>query len=109
MKFKLKIVPSWFSSDYVVFKYKKGIFWHTIHCCSETGYGIYDMCKWDYLTYRIGEGNFDYEKEKFSTYDKIKEFEAEEWKELIDNNKKLKEEQKEYEEKKKKSYERANR
>jgi len=93
MAFKLKIVESWFSKKYVEFKYtKNGIFWKKIYCCKPPSlYHIDYDYTWEPLFYKLGNGNFDCEKENFSTYEKIKEFEKQEWEKYIKGNESLKE------------------
>lgn len=77
-KFILKIVPAWFSEDYVSFKYSRngGITWSYIHTASRS-----TLDGWEYkrLTYRLRNGNFDEEKRKFSSYTAVKEYEDEQY------------------------------
>lgn len=87
--FKLKIAPTWFSDDFVCFKYtRNGVFWHTIKCCKNP---FLNSLNYNYefgtLTYPLDDGNFEYEKEKFSTYEKVKAFEAAEYQEYIEKQK----------------------
>ena len=93
-KFKLKIVKSWFSDGYINFKYTtNGFTWKYIHCHQESWLGLLDYDPtWEKLSYRFNfYSNFDYEKEKFSTAEKIKAYEAQEWKEYLNDMKSIKE------------------
>lgn len=109
-KFKLRIVPAWFSSDYVQFEYtRNGKTWHTIYTCSSPFLGHLDYnYVWERLSYRLGNGIFDHEKEKFSSYEKIKAYEEQQYKKYIDGNKDLERQREEIRERKKEAYKRAN-
>lgn len=79
--FKLRIVPSWFSKDYVELEYSAngGKTWKRIYCAAAPFFGSIDYdWKWEPLHYRLGNGDFTYEKEKFSSYQKIIDFEKSE-------------------------------
>lgn len=82
--FKLKIVPAWFSSDYVSFQFSAngGESWETIYCASPPYLGLVDYdWEWKPLAYRLNSGStFKHEKEKFSSYQKILDYEANELK-----------------------------
>lgn len=108
--FKLKIVESWFSEKYVEFKYtKNGIFWKKIYCCRPPFLGHLDYnYTWEPLCYGLGGGNFDCEKEKFSTYEKIKEFEKQQWEEYVKGNKSVKRQRNEMKQKQLEALKRAN-
>lgn len=110
MAFKLKIVRSWFSDEYVEFKYtKNGIFWKKIYYCEPPFLGCLDNDYiWEPLSYRLGNGNFDYEKEMFSTYEKIKKFEEQEWKKYIEGNESIKRQREEMRQKRLDALKRAN-
>jgi len=107
MAFKLKIVESWFSGEYVEFKYtKNGIFWKKIYNCEPPFYS--KSYTWEPLHCRLGNGNFDKEREKFSTYKKIKEFEEQEWRKYIEKNESIKKEIEEIKQKRLNALKRAN-
>lgn len=76
--FKLEIVRSWFSSDYVEFHYTTGNGWKPIYTCNSPflGHIDYDYV-WEPLHYQLGSGNFDAEKEKFASYAQIQAYEEE--------------------------------
>jgi len=74
-KFRIKISSSWFSEDYIVFKYTtNGIFWKTIKCY------VYDVLdKWCYMSTK--SCHFKNVKEtlsKFKTLEDIKIYKEEE-------------------------------
>jgi hypothetical protein len=73
--FRLKIVPSWFSKEYCTFKYStnKGRSWNTIY---EINQPILSDENWTSgaISYRIGNGDFEAEKIKFGSYEKIKKY-----------------------------------
>lgn len=110
MAFKLKIVSSWFSEEYVVFKYTtNGIFWKKIYCCQPPFLDLLEYnYTWEPLSFPLGSGNFEYEKEMFSTIEKIKEYEENEWKKYVKGNESLKRQRKEYKEKRLQALRRAN-
>lgn len=83
-KFRIKISSSWFSRDYVVFKYStNGIFWKTI---KEYEYDICD--NWCYMVVkRINFSSAYAVISKFKTIEDVKKYEAEErWKVIAHNN-----------------------
>ncbi len=104
-KFQIKIVPSWFSDEYVSFKYtKNGIIWHDIEGCSEDFLTHYSSMK--AISYRANynkskETQFRYELDKWSTLEKIEQFHKNEKEEVKSNNEQLLKDQKERELKKK--------
>lgn len=109
-KFKLNVSRSSFSSDYVCFKYSGngGIIWKTIHRCSSDPDILWGYYKWEDLTYSLGSGKFDYEKNKFSSYQKILDYEKIQKEMYINNNERIEKQKKERKKQKKEAYLRAN-
>lgn len=79
--FKLRIVPAWFSNEWIEFEYTAngGRSWKRVHGAYAPflGHVDYDW-KWEPVHYKLGNGNFDHEKEKFSSYQKILDYERSE-------------------------------
>jgi len=79
--FKLRIVRSWFSDDYVEFEYSAngGRDWKKIYNSVKPFLGLlqYDY-EWKPIRFRLDKGDFTYEREKFSSYQKILDFENKE-------------------------------
>ncbi|MFA5153781.1 MAG: hypothetical protein WC554_14565 [Clostridia bacterium] len=110
--FKLRIVPSWFSEDYVSFEYTAngGKTWKTIKCADSPFLNSleYDW-KWKTLSYRLTyNADFSHEKEKFSSYQKIKDFEAAQKKIYEEGVINVEKERKEVEERRKAKYKSLN-
>lgn len=97
--FCLRIVRSWFSSRYIHYKYTAngGLTWKYISCACEPLYGLdYDWF-WDRISHPFGpDSNFDYEKERWGSYQKILDYEAEQWKKFIEGDKKHRQERSDY-------------
>jgi len=107
MEFKLKIVESWFSNDYVHIEYKTKRRWRKIKCAKSPNLPN-EMWEVEYLTYSLGDGNFMEKKKKFNSIKKIKAFEEKEFEKIkIGNIKKIKE-QEEAEIKRQEAFKRAN-
>lgn len=83
-KFRVKIVKDWtLPDDYVKFKYTtNGLTWHYIHCCD------YDDSNYYWSQYKVSISSrteisdLSEYLNRFSTLDKIKEFEEKEWTKL---------------------------
>lgn len=78
--FRLEIVESWFSEDYVEFRYSAngGKSWKNIYHANPPFLGNIDYdWKWETLTYELGSGDFRAERERFSSYQKILDYEKE--------------------------------
>lgn len=73
-KFRIKIKSAGFSKDYIVLRYStNGIFWKSV---KEYEYDLLD--NWYYMTTKIRHfSNAEHLLKKFSTLEKIKQFEAE--------------------------------
>lgn len=110
--FKLKIVPAWFSSDYVSFQFSAngGESWETIYCASEPYLGHIDYdWEWKPLTYRLSyDSTFKHEKEKFSSYQKILDYESNELKELNEGQASVNKQRKAIADRKKATWEKIN-
>jgi len=111
-KFLLKIEQSWFSPEYVQFKYSinGGFTWKNIYVAERPLFSdvfSYDwyLCK---LTYPLRDGNFDNEKKMFSSYEKIKEWEKEQKEKYFKGLEETKKTRKEIIENRKKALEKAN-
>lgn len=81
-KFRIKISPTWFSSDYVIFKYStNGIFWKTIK-----EYTYNSLHEWCYMeTMTTSFHNAEFVLNNFKTLEDVIKFEAEE--RILVNNK----------------------
>ena len=91
--FKLKIVPIW-GNSFVEFHWSinKGLSWNVIKYCDVDGVweGIYDM--YSMIPVRHGltlNSNFDFEKDKWSTYEKVIEYDKKEREKVKKNNEDL--------------------
>jgi len=109
--FRLRIVPAWFSNEWVEFEYSGngGETWKRVHGANKPylDHVDYDW-KWEPVHYQLGDGDFDHEKKKFSSYQKILDFEE---KELIEYYKGVESQNQrriENKQKKKEAYIRAN-
>jgi hypothetical protein len=97
--FCLRIVPSWFSSDYIHYKYTAngGLKWKYIHCACEPSYGLDYNWTWDRISHQFKpSSNFDYEKERWSSYQKILDYEAKQWEIFTEGDKKHRQERDDY-------------
>jgi hypothetical protein len=98
--FKLKVVSSWFSEDYVSFKYTAngGRSWKTIRCAHEPFLGTMDdNWEWSALAYKLSPGStFEYEKRQWETYQGVLNYEAKEWKKYLDGWEKQERRRREY-------------
>jgi hypothetical protein len=92
--FKLRIAATWYSSDYVCFQYTtNGRVWHTVYHCDPPLFKHSDEYWYTFepLTQRFSaHKDFKEEKEKFSSLEKIKAFEAQEVTKMREGNAKLK-------------------
>ena len=108
-KFILKIVPAWFSSDYVMFKYSNngGITWKYIRCAHEP---LLSEENWTIgrLTHSLGNGDFQGEKERFSSIEKIRGYEKYQYAFAKAKQEELDKHRKEIREGKTRAYKRAN-
>lgn len=85
-KFRIKIAPAWFSSDYIVIKYStNGIFWKTVKNCE------YDNLEERYymVTMTSKFTNAEYLMNKFQTLEDILKFEEKERLELTEYNNRI--------------------
>lgn len=79
--------------DYICFKYSgnRGKSWKTINCCHSPSFSGLDP-KYNYefreLIYRLGNNKFEYEKQKFSSVEKIEQYMKDEYQEYIEKNEK---------------------
>jgi hypothetical protein len=85
-KFRIKISSSWFSKDFIVFKYStNGIFWKSIKCYD------YDIInEWCYMS--IKTSPFSYAKEfisKFKTIEDVRKYEEKERQQVIKHNQEI--------------------
>ena len=79
--FKLRIVPAWFSNDWINFEYSAngGRTWKKVYGAYPPFLGSADYdWKWEPVHYQLGNGEFTAEKGKFSSYQKILDFEKKE-------------------------------
>lgn len=82
-KFAVEVIPSWFSKDYVSFRYTNngGITWHTIYGAHSPYLGLIDYdWTWEPVTYKLNLYNpdFSYEFERWGSIEKISEWEKSE-------------------------------
>lgn len=109
--FQLRIVESWFSNEYVQFEYSAngGRTWKTIYHAEPPFLGSinYDW-DWKPLSYSLGNGNFRFEKEKFSSYQKILDYEKEQEKTYYEGQESIKRQRREIEERRLEALKRAN-
>lgn len=111
--FEIRIIPSWFSEDYVNFQYRRpNGTWGNIECCSPNTYGELDYVhKMERILYRAGFNSgktaqeyFKEDLKKWDTLEKVKEYHAKQ-KELVEKkNASLKKQRDERDAKKKKFY-----
>lgn len=82
-KFRIKISSSWFSNDYVSFKYTtNGIFWKRVRTYE---YDVLD--KWCYMTTLYKQIKYvEDTMSQFKTLDDIKKYEAEQLQRVIKRN-----------------------
>jgi hypothetical protein len=109
--FKIRVVESWFSIKYIHFQYTAngGRSWKYIyHCCPPLFSGLEYNYTWERITFPLGNGNFSYEKEKLSSYQKILDYESEQEKKFYDGIERRKIERKEYEIKMQEAFKKAN-
>ncbi len=98
--FKIKIVDSWFSNGYIGFKYTAngGFSWRYINYANKPFLLDYNW-EWDNLVYKIHPSStFEDEFKKFSTYQKILDFEKEEYKRYVEGQKDIERQRKNIEE-----------
>lgn len=114
--FSLKIVPSFLSDNFICFRYRspKTYTWHIIYHARKPQFGIGNGFDWDYnwgwtpLIYGLGNGNFNHERQMFSTYEKVKQYEKNEYQKYLNGRKDVAKQLKEYKRAKKEAYKRAN-
>jgi len=108
-EFILKIEPALFSSDYIRYRYSinGGFTWKSVCAASSPLFGG-ENWTWGEINHKLGNGNFDHEKQKFSSYEKIKEFEKEQTKIYNNGREKIEKNRIKAQEDKQKAYERAN-
>ena len=88
-KFELRFVESWFSINHVEVKYRTGYFWHHVHY-TEPPLLDGEWYTWDRLIYRLSPNrDFEFERKKFSSLQKIQEFEKSQLEILETKNKEL--------------------
>lgn len=109
-KFQFKIVQSWFSGDYVTFKFSNdyGISWKYI---LKEGSDFCDSFKDHFaepVAYKLGSGDFDYEKRSFDTYEKCIEHNKKVFETVKNSNISLKKQRLERDERLKKAWKKAN-
>lgn len=78
--FRLKIVESWFSENFIEFRYSAngGQSWKKIYYAKEPLLNRIDHdWEWKTLTYKLGSGDFSTEKKRFSSYQKILDYHKE--------------------------------
>jgi hypothetical protein len=106
--FKLEVVPSWFSNDYVSFRYTtNGVTWKTIQC-ARAPFLSDDDWKMEHVAYRLGDGNFTYEKAQWDSKEKIEAYEANERQHAKTGQVALEEERVQREVRRKEAFKRAN-
>jgi hypothetical protein len=108
--FILRIVSSSFSNDYIVFEYSanRGRGWKTIQCCKDPFLRSEDWYTMGDLTFRLGNGEFSSEKEKFSTYREILDYEKAQREKRDLKNNELAKHRDQLEKNKEEAYKRAN-
>lgn len=109
--FKLKVVESWFSEDWVEFMYTAngGKSWKKIYRAESPFLGHIDCdWKWSPLTYRLGDGDFRAEKERFSSYQKILDYEKEQEKIYYEGQESVERQRRQIEERRLEALKRAN-
>ena len=108
--FRLKIVESWFSKDFVQITYStnNSLTWNYIHYCKDSIGIDYDY-EWNRISYSLSlVTHIKSERKKFSSYEKITEYEKIEKEKLITGNKRLKKNRELKEEKRKESFKKVN-
>ena len=94
MKFRIKISRTWFSEDYIVIKYKTGIFWKTI---KEYKYDVLYKCC--YMVEKISHfSNAKSLLSQFKTIDDVEKYEEEEKQKVIKHNQEISEKNKKHKE-----------
>jgi len=95
--FKLKLVESWFSQTYISFRYTAngGRWWKTIKCSQRPSNTITDDWSYGDLSYKF-YGDFNHEKSKFSSYQKILDYERKEVENYYTQQEKTEKERGEY-------------
>jgi len=85
--FKIKVVESWFSNEYVIFEYSAngGFTWKTIHYASPPN--VFQEDSWEYknLTFSLDE-NVKNILENFNTYQKIIDYEKDQFEKYMQGN-----------------------
>lgn len=109
--FKFSVVQSWFSKDYVEFEYTAngGKTWKHIHHAESPCLGSLDYdWEWKRLCYPLGNGDFSHQKQKFSSYQKILDFEKEEEEKYRTGQESIERQRRIREEKRLEAFKRAN-
>lgn len=109
--FQLKVVEAWYSKTRIAFKYTAngGKSWKYIHHANPPFLGHIDYnWEWEVLTYNLGNGDFSSEKQKFSSYQKILDYEKEQEKIYYEGQEKVERQRRLNEEKRLESFKRAN-
>ena len=108
--FRFKIVESWFSENYIHFKYSVngGITWKYIHRCSLRPDIMTGYFTWERISLSLGDGDFEYEKNKFSSYQKILDYEKLQSDEGDKNNTRIKKDKMETSKRRKDALKKAN-
>jgi hypothetical protein len=93
--FRLRVTPRFKSindTKYFQCEYSrnKGRTWHVIHCSHSPFLGSIDYdYEWVIYSFKLSDNTAKWLKEKFNSYEAIKEFEESEYKEFLEGNKKL--------------------
>lgn len=96
--FKLRIAP-YGNSDFICFEYTiDGEKWEMVHCANSPFLGgLMEDWKWSPLIYRLyPDSTFKHEMNNFSSYEKLKAYEAAQYKKFLEGNKKQEKERTEY-------------
>lgn len=109
--FQLRIVEAWYSKNRIAFEYTAngGQSWKTIKHANPPFLGHIDYdWEWEDLTYSLGSGDFSFEKEKFSSYQKILDYEKEQEKIYYEGQESVERQRRQIEEKRLEALKRAN-
>jgi hypothetical protein len=111
--FEIEVVPSWFSKDYVSFRYTNngGITWNNVKeaCKPYLDHIDYDWT-WEDVTYRLNvyEPDFSHELEKWGSIEKIEAWHKSEREIYEMGNKKVRERREEVRRNREEAYKKAN-
>lgn len=110
--FRLRIVPAWFSDEYASFEYSAngGESWKTIYAAESPYLGNLDYnWEWKPLAYKIyQDSTFKHEREKFSSYQKILDYEAEQTKRFREGQASIEKQRQEIAERKREQWKKIN-